>query len=566
MRTTPTLAAVLGAALLLGGCTPPDAGARAMTQDAEVPTTRPIAGRSTVYAPNGAVATSQPLASTAALQVLEDGGNAFDAAIAASAVLSLVEPHMTGLGGDLWALFWSADEGRLVGLDATGRAGALATPERIRADGFEESVPYDGPKAVTVPGAIAGWAALNERYGSRPLAEILGRAIELAENGFPVSPIIASQWEAETEKLLKDPGATATYLVDGERAPAAGEWFRNPDLAASLRLIAEQGPAAMYGGDLGRRVVDGLTELGGYLTLDDLSAMEVRWVEPLSADYEGWTLWELPPAGQGVAALEMLEILEGFDLGAMGHNSAAYLHHLIEAKKLAFADLAEYVADADHMEIDPARLLDPDYIDARRGLLDPAHAAERVEPGEAVTATETIYLSVADRFGNQVSFIHSIYEYFGSGVVIPGTGFVLQNRGAGFTLEDGHPNQVAPGKRPFHTLIPGFVTRGGEPYMAFGVMGGSMQPQGHIQVLLNMAEFGMDPQQAIDAARFRHLSGLRVAIENISPALRADLEALGHEIAPWERVAFGGGQMVVRLERGWAAASDARKDGLAVGH
>ncbi|WP_419950377.1 gamma-glutamyltransferase [Candidatus Palauibacter sp.] len=524
-----------------------------------------MAGRSTAYAPNGMVATSQPMASSVALGVLRDGGNAFDAAIAASAVLSLVEPHMTGLGGDLWALFWSADEGRLVGLDATGRAGTNMTPERIRADGYDR-VPGSGPGAVTVPGAIAGWGALNETYGTRPLAELVAPAIAIAEEGFPVTPIIARQWEGQLRKLQADTGAAATYLIDGERAPEAGEWFRNPDFARSLRTIAEEGPSAMYGGALGTRVAEGLAELGGYLTPADMAAMEVRWIEPLSMDYRGWTIWELPPAGQGVAALQMFGMLEGFDLASMGHNSPEYLHHLIEAKKVAFADLARHVGDADHMEIDPSELLDRDYLAQRRGLINPAVAAERVEPGEFATATETIYLSVADRYGNMVSFIHSIYGAFGSGVVVPGTGFVLQNRGAGFTLEDGHPNQVAPGKRPFHTLIPGFVTKDGEPLMAFGVMGGSMQPQGHTQVILNMIEFRMDPQQAIDAARFRHMGGLRVAMEQLTDGLEAGMSAFGHELVDWESASFGGGQLVMKLERGWAGASDPRKDGLAIGH
>jgi len=523
----------------------------------------PVAGRSTVYAPHGMVATSQPLASTAALRILQEGGNAFDAAIAASAVLSLVEPHMTGLGGDMFALAWSADDGALVGLDASGRAGALMSPERIRADGYDD-VPYQGPGAVTVPGAIAGWGALNERYGDLPLSQILAPAIELAESGFPVSPIIARQWANEEDLLREDRGATATYLPGGT-PPEAGDWFTNPDFARSLRMIADQGPSAMYGGALGRRVVEGLDELGGYLTLADMEAMSVEWVEPISADYKGTTLWELPPAVQGVAALQMLEILEPYDLGSMGHNSPEYLHHLIEAKKIAFADLA-HVADRDFLRVSPEQLLEADYIDSRRALLDPERATERQEPGDFATSTETVYLAVADRDGNMVSFIHSIFEYFGSGVVIPGTGFVLQNRGAGFTIEDGHPNQVAPGKRPFHTLIPGFLTRNGQPLAAFGVMGGSMQPQGHVQVLLNMVEFGMDPQEAIDAARFRHRGGVRVAIENVTPELRARLEAMGHEITEWENVAFGGGQMVMKLDRGWAGASDARKDGMAAGH
>ena len=559
VRTTvaPLLAVALTGLAVAVADVPPTA------QEADAPL--PIAGRSTVYAPNGVIATSQPLASAAGLRVLEAGGNAFDAAIAASAVLSLVEPHMTGLGGDLFALFWSADEDRLVGLDATGRAGARSTPEQIRADGFDR-MPGSGPQAVTVPGAVAGWAALNERYGSMPLDRIFERAIDLAENGFPVSPIIARQWQGQERKLRADPGAAATYLVDGERAPEAGEWFVNPDFARSLRMIAEEGRDAMYGGALGRKVVDGLAELGGYLTHADMEAMEVRWVDPISTDYKGWRVWELPPAGQGIAALQMLELVEPFDLRGMGHNTPEYLHTLIEAKKLAFADLARYVADADHMEVTTDDLLDPDYLDARRSMIDAERAAERVEPGDLVTHSETIYLSVADQYGNQVSFIHSIFSYFGSGVVVPGTGFVLQNRGAGFTLEDGHPNQVNAGKRPFHTLIPGFITRDGEPYAAFGVMGGSMQPQGHTQVVLNMVEFGMDPQQAIDAARFRHLGGMRVAVENMTPGLQAGLERLGHEIVPWQQADYGGGQMVVRLERGWAGASDARKDGSAIGH
>jgi len=550
--------------LAIVSCSPAGAGAADAAQETgEDPP--PMAGRSTVYAPHAMVATSQPLASEAALGVLRRGGNAFDAAVAASAVLSLVEPHMTGVGGDLFAIFWSAEEERLVGLNATGRSGSNMTPERIRADGFDR-VPYQAAGAVTVPGAVAGWAALVEDYGRLSLAEVLEPAIGLAENGFPVSPIIARQWQGLEELLAADPGATATFLIDGERGPHPGEWFRNPDLAATLRRIATEGPGVMYGGELGRRIVEGLEPLGGYLTLEDMAGMRVERVEPISADYKAWTVWELPPANQGVAALQMLELLEPIDLAAMGHNSPAYLHHLIEAKKLAFADLDRYVADPDHMHTPVERMLDADYLDGRRALLDPARAAERPEPGELATASETIYLAVADEDGNMVSFIHSIFEYFGSGIVIPGTGFALQNRGAGFTLEDGHPNQVAARKKPFHTLIPGFVTVDGEPLMAFGVMGGSMQPQGHVQVLLNMIEFGMDPQEAIDAARFRHRGGLRVAIENVTPGLRDELEALGHEIVPWEDTAFGGGQLVMRLERGWAGASDARKDGLAIGY
>jgi gamma-glutamyltranspeptidase/glutathione hydrolase len=286
----------------------------------------------------------------------------------------------------------------------------------------------------------------------------------------------------------------------------------------------------------------------------------------MSVDYKGYTVWELPPAGQGVAALEMLEMLEGFDLRAMGHNSARYLHTLIEAKKLAFADLAEYVADPEYMRIDPRRLLDPAYVKGRSALIDPHHAAVRPEPGKPVTDSETIYLSVADQYGNMVSFICSIYEYFGSGVVVPGTGFALQNRGAGFNLEEGSPDFLGPRKLPFHTIIPAFVTKEGAPWLSFGVMGGSMQPQGHVQVLLDLLEFGMDLQEAVDAPRFRHLGGASVAIENLPDSVATELRAMGHELRSPEGVSFGGAQAVMKLERGWAAASDPRKDGMAAGH
>jgi gamma-glutamyltranspeptidase/glutathione hydrolase len=534
------------------------------------PSTATLAGRSTVYAPHGIVATSQPLATGAALRVLMDGGNAVDAAVTAAAMLNVVEPHMTGMGGDLFALVWSADEERLLGLDASGRAGALMTPENIQAMGLE-SVPTTGAPSITVPGAVGGWAELLGRLGTISLADALAPAIDVAAGGFPVTPIIARQWGRELPKLLADPGARATYLIGGRRAPQAGEWFANPDLAESLRRVAEDGPAAMYGGalyggTLGRTVADGVRALGGFITPDDLAACLPEWVEPISVEYKGYTLWELPPAGQGIAALQMLGMAATIDLASMGRNSAAYLHTLVELKKLAFADLAAYVADRDSMEVAASELIDPDYLAVRAARVDPARAAELAEPGAMVTQSETIYLAVADRHGNMVSLINSIYEHFGSGVVVPGTGFALQNRGAGFVLADGHPNQVAPGKRPRHTIIPAFVTRGGMPWMAFGVMGGAMQPQGQVQVLLNLVEFGMEPQEAVDAARFRHLEGRQLAVEGIDAATKADLEAKGHEIVDWTDWDYGGAQVVIGLDRGWAGASDPRKDGMAAGH
>lgn len=536
-----------------------------------------LAGRSAVYAPRGAIATSQPLATAAGLQVLQNGGNAVDAAITAAAVLSVVEPHMTGIGGDAFAMLWSPEDGRLFGLNASGRSGSLMTRQALIERGLD-GVPTRSPEAITVPGALSGWAALLERFGTITLAEALAPAIRIAEEGFPVSPIIAGQWAEYADALRDDPAASALYLPHGE-APAPGDWFRNPDLARIYREIAARGIGHLYGGELGRRIAEHVQSLGGFLTAADFTDHQVEWVEPLSVAYRGYRLWELPPNGQGVAALEMLRILEPYDLAAMGHNSADYLHHLIEAKKLAYADLEQYVGDPDYLDVPPDRLLTDPFVSGRRALLDPGRAAERAEPGNAITASETIYLTATDENGMMVSFINSIYDEFGSGVVVPGTGFALQDRGAGFTLEEGLPNTVGPRKRPFHTIIPAFVTRttrpegvlrdatGEEPWLSFGVMGGSMQPQGHVQVLLNILLFGMDVQQAADAPRFRHLAGLRVALESpIGDDVRTELAARGHEIVDESRVAFGGAQLIMKLTRGWVAGSDPRKDGMAAGH
>jgi gamma-glutamyltranspeptidase/glutathione hydrolase len=527
-----------------------------------------MAGRSTVYAPNGMVATSQPLATAAGLSVLQRGGNAIDAAVTAAAVLSVVEPHMTGVGGDLFAIVWSARDRKLYGLNASGRSGSLMTRAELVKRGRSG---ISGVEAVTVPGAVSGWQALLERFGSIKLAAALAPAIQHAENGFPVTPLIAREWQGEVARLQRDPGAAATFLFDGQRAPRAGDWFRNVDAARTLRSLAQSGPAALYGGELGRRIAAHVQKLGGFLSAEDFQRHEVEWFEPISAPFRGYRLWELPPNGQGIAALEMLRILDGYDLAAMGHNSATYLHHLIEAKKLAYADLNQFIADPATMRIKPAQLLEDGFIQSRRKQLDPARAAERAEPGAPITASETIYLTTSDAQGNMVSLINSIYSEFGSGVVVPGLGFALQDRGSGFTLQEGHANTVAPRKRPLHTIIPAFVTRTNgnteEPWLSFGVMGGSMQPQGHVQVLLNLVVFGMDLQRAIDAPRFRHQSGRNVALETpIGSAIRNQLTAMGHLIVDESNVAFGGAQAILKLPRGWAAGSDPRKDGMAAGH
>ncbi|HEY7027928.1 MAG TPA: gamma-glutamyltransferase [Gemmatimonadales bacterium] len=539
-----------------------------MTAQVSSPAAAP--GRSPVYAPHGVVATSQPLATAAGLAVLEGGGNAFDAAVTAAAVLNLVEPHMTGIGGDMFALVWSAKESRLIGLNASGKSGSGMTRD-VLLDRGEKEVPEFGAETITVPGALSGWAKLLERYGTITLAQALGPAIQLAEEGFPVSPIIAQQWADETERLKKDEGARATFLIDGVRAPKAGEWFKNPDLARSFRAIAEGGPDVLYGGELGQRIVNRVQALGGFITLDDLMGQQANWVEPISVPFKGYRVWELPPNNQGVAVLEMLRILEPYDLAALGHNSAPYLHRLIEAKKLAYADLDRYVGDPSAMKTPVSLLYSDKFIAQRRSRLNLKRAVERPEPGPAMTHSETIYLTVADAQGNMVSFINSLYDAFGSGVIVPGTGFALQNRGSGFTIEPGLPNTVGPNKLPFHTLIPGFVTRstpeGEEAWMSFGVMGGSMQPQGHVQVLLNLLVFGMNVQEAIDAPRFRHMSGLKVALEApLADQVRAKLQAMGHQVVNLAPGSAGGAQMIIRLDKGWVAGSDHRKDGQAAGY
>ena len=528
-----------------------------------------MAGRSTVYAPNGVVATSQPLASAAGVEVLRRGGNAIDAAVAASAVLSVTEPHMTGIGGDMFAIVWLAREQKLVALNASGRAGSRMTRETLQARGFRVGS-QQGVMSVTVPGALAGWDMLVRTHGRRTLAQLLQPAIAYAREGFPVSPIIAAQWANETAFLQRDSSAAATFLPNG-RAPKAGEWFRNLDYARTLQTIADSGVKTFYGGSIGRRIVARIAALDGFITLDDLKKNAPNWVTPISVPFKEYRVWELPPNNQGIAALEMLRILEPYDLKSMGHNSAAYLHHLIEAKKLAYADLDRFVGDADHLAMPAAQMLTDEFIAERRSHLNATKAQERVDAGPLRTKSETVYLTVADAEGNMVSFINSNYDYFGSGVVVPGTGFVLHNRGASFTLTPGMPNTVAPGKRPFHTLIPGFVTQtiGGreQPYMSFGLMGGGVQAQGHVQFLLNHFIFGMDVQGAIDAPRFRHYDGQRVALEApITDGVRAALSAMGHMIIEQPTIAFGGAQAIIRLPKGFAAGSDPRKDGMAVGY
>jgi gamma-glutamyltranspeptidase / glutathione hydrolase len=539
-----------------------------------VPRPPTMAGKSAVYAPNGIAATSQPLATSAAIRVMQEGGNAIDAAVTAAAVLTVVEPMMTGIGGDMFAIVWSAKDKKLYALNASGRAGSLMTREELikrqRTRG-----PARGPEAVTVPGALAGWQALLNRFGTMKLAQVLEPAIGYAENGFPVTPVIAQDW-MEGSIVQRDSGARVTFLVDG-KYPKAGDWFRNPDYARTLRDIQRDGPDLLYKGALGERIVNHLRTRGGFLTMDDLRKNEPTWVTPISTKFAGYRVWEMPPNNIGIAALEILRIVDAYDLKAMGQNSVEYLHHMIEAKKLAYSDLTRYVGDADHLAVQPSYLLSDAFIGERRSHIDPKKASPETPPGPERMGNETIYLTVADKDGNMVSFINSLYDEWGSGVVVPGTGFALHDRGLGFTLEPGLANTVAPGKRPQHTLIPGFVTRpgpssnpdgtGDEPYMSFGLMGGAMQAQGHAQFLINHLRFGMDVQQAMDAGRFRHQNGLNVIVEPaIGDSVLAGLRALGHEVRLGAAGLFGGSQAIIRLGKGWVAGSDSRKDGHAAGY
>jgi gamma-glutamyltranspeptidase/glutathione hydrolase len=522
-------------------------------------------GRSPVLATRGMVATSQPLAAAAGLRVLQGGGNAIDAAIATAATLNVVEPMMAGIGGDLFALVYHAESGKLYGLNATGRAGTLASAATLRDRGLER-VPYDDILAVTVPGALDGWEMLRSRFGSRPLAELLQPAIFYAESGFPVSEIIATDWEFSVPKLARNPDSASTYLVDG-RAPKHGEIFKSPDLGRTFRLLAEKGPQVFYRGELARRIVEFVQAEGGFLTLEDLASHHGDWVEPISTTYRDATVYQIPPNSQGFVALLMLNIVEGFDVAKLGHNSAEYLHRLIEAKKLAYADRDRYLADPEKARVPLSRLISKEYAAERRRLVDSERAATEVPPG-LIDTTETVYLTVVDEKRNVVSFIYSVFDDFGSGRVVPGTGIALQNRGAGFSLEAGHPNEMAPGKRALHTNMPGMVFKNGKPWLSYGVMGGDMQPQGHTQVLLNILDFGMNVQQAGEAARFRHFSEGAVAFESgVDIDVLQELIRKGHR--PMTRMGAYGGYQAIEIdwERGvLVGGSDPRKDGCALGY
>jgi gamma-glutamyltranspeptidase/glutathione hydrolase len=506
-----------------------------------------------------AVATSQPLAAQAGLAMLASGGNAVDAALAAAIALTLVEPVSNGIGSDAFAILW--DGKTLHGLNASGRSPAGWSPEFFGGRG----VPQRGWNAVTVPGCVSAWRMLSERFGKLPFARLFGPAMRYGRDGFLVSPTIARQWAQQAQELKLQPGFAQAFMPGG-RAPAAGELFRFPEHAATLEKIAATRGDAFYRGELAERMEAHAREHGAALRVADLAAHVSDWVQPLNLDYRGYTVHELPPNGQGIVALIALGILREFDVAGFPVDSAESLHLQIEAVKLAFADALAYVSDLEHMPFAPHRLLDPGYLRARAKLLDMKRAQAFSEG--APPKGGTVYLTAADASGMMISMIQSNYMGFGSGVVVPGTGISLQNRGATFVAREGHPNRVGPQKRPYQTIIPGFLTRNGQPLMSFGVMGGTMQPQGHVQVLVRIADYGQNPQAACDGPRFRWVQGLEVNVEGgFSPAVLEELSRRGHRLAELKEgyMDFGSAQMIWKLPGGYLAASDPRRDGQAVG-
>ena len=551
--------------------------------------------RSPVYSRNRIVATSQPPATAAGLEILVKGGNAADAAVAAGAALNVTEPTSTGIGGDMFALFYSADTKRVTALNGSGRAPAALTLDRLKKDGFSTELPPFHAHTVTVPGACAGWFDLIEKHGSLSMSEILAPAIRLASDGFPVGPITSHSWQRGAERQLKSAPNGHELTIDG-RGPKAGEIFRNPNLARTFEIVARRGKSAFYQGEIAEAIVGVIKEAGGCMSVEDLASHSSTWEEPISVSYRGLRVYECPPNGQGITALIALNILEGFDPASLASLSTERLHLMIEALRLAFADARWYVADPRFSNIPIDELLSKEYANERRKLIDRKRATIDQKRGTPVSSSGTVYLSVVDKFGNACSFINSNYWGFGTGIVPKGFGFTLQNRGHSFSLDSNHPNALEPRKRPYHTIIPAMVTRlpspiraersargdeagredGGEGeilYASYGVMGGFMQPQGHVQVLSALVDDGLDPQAALDLPRFCidvEASGGRVALEEGIPAdVIADLKKMGHPVYSvngYDRSLFGRGQVILRdAETGvLIAGSDPRSDGCAM--
>lgn len=542
-------------------------------------TDRAFTTRSVVYAPHAMAATSQPLATQVALQIMRQGGNAIDAAIAANATLGLMEPTGNGVGGDLFAIVWDAKTKQLYGYNGSGRSPKSLSLAEFEKRGLKE-VPSWGPLPVTVPGAVDGWMALHERFGKLPRKQILAPAIQYAEQGFPVSDVIAYYWALSVPRLSPYAGFNEQFTIDG-RAPKTGEIWKNPNLAITLKRIAANGRDGFYRGETAKTIARYMAEQGGFLTEADLAAHRGEWVTPIHTNYRGYDVYELPPNGQGLAALQMLELLEPYDFSKIPFGSAEHMHLFVEAKKLAFADRAKFYADPDFAKTPIAALLSAAYTAERRALIQPK-AARQVDAGEPKVLNEgdTIYLTTADAEGNMVSLIQSNYRGMGSGMTPPGLGFILQDRGEQFVLKPGHANTFEPGKRPFHTIIPAFVLKDGAPWLSFGVMGGAMQPQGHVQIVMNLIDFGMNLQEASDAPRIQHDGSTEPAGQNtpmtdggivnlehgFAPEVIRDLMRRGHKIQ-FADGPYGGYQAIQKLPNGvYAGASESRKDGQAAGY
>jgi gamma-glutamyltranspeptidase / glutathione hydrolase len=548
-------------------------------------TGRPFATRSELLAQHGMVCTSHPLATQAGIDVLKRGGSAVDAAIAANACLALMEPVSCGPGGDLFAIVWSAKDHKLFGLNASGRSPLGLSFEQMKEELKKldrTTIPQRGFLPISVPGAVDGWFELHGKFGKLPMADVLAPAIGYASDGFPVTELIAMYWAAGVRNAQGDklPGAFLETFAPGGRAPACGEIFKNPALASTFKLLAEKGRDAFYRGEIADKIDAFMQQNGGFLRKADFESHKSTWVEPVSVNYRGYDVFELPPNGQGIAALEMLNLLEGFDLKSMGFDSADALHVMVESKKLAFEDRAKFYADPAFAKVPVAGLLSKDYAAERRKLIKMDRAAKSYDAGNpALDQGDTIYLTTADGAGNMVSLIQSNYRGMGSGIVVPGLGFSFQDRGEMFVFEPGHANVYAPGKRPFHTIIPAFIMKDGEPYMSFGVMGGAMQPQGHVQIVCNLVDFGMGLQEAGDAARWQHegstdydtpkmKSGGWVNLESSVPwSTLAELKRRGHDLRI-DLGGYGGYQAILwdAKNKVFHGASESRKDGCAMGY
>ncbi len=532
--------------------------------------------RSEVIAENGMVATSHPLATQVGIDILKAGGNAIDAAIAANAAIGLMEPTGNGIGGDLFAIIWIQKDKKLYGLNASGRS-----PKNLTLDYFKENniikIPAYGPLPVSVPGCVDGWFEMHDKFGKINMQKILNPAIKYAENGFPVTELVSYYMEIADKNFNKYPNFKETYYIN-ESTPKKGEIFKNPDLARTLKLIAKKGRKGFYEGKVAQTISDFIAEQGGFLSFNDLKNHKSVWIDPVSTNYRGYDVWELPPNGQGIAALQILNLLENFDIKSMGFGSADYIHHFTEAKKIAYADRAKYYADMDFNNIPVEYLISKEYADIRRIEIHPDRVARNVSAGE-IENGDTIYLTTADSEGNMVSLIQSNYRGMGSGMVPPGLGFMLQDRGEMFSLEEGHFNVYEPEKRPFHTIIPAFITKDNKPYVSFGLMGGGMQPQGHAQIVINLIDFDMNLQEAGDAPRIRHLSNQQptggIMIDGGELSLESgfdykeirQLMELGHKVI-FDLGSFGGYQAIMYDDKMgvYFGASESRKDGSAMGY